>query len=78
MSILRNFPVSSADNIYGRGIRDGGSMKLRYLVVVLIMALVVVGSVSRTFHRTHNANVVAEESSSTDDGEDDSDYTEFA
>lgn len=59
------------------GIRDGGSMKLTHLVVVLIVALVVVGSVSKVFCHAQKM-VVAEESSSSDDGADDGEYTEFA
>jgi len=59
------------------GVRDGGSMKVRYLVIVLIMALVAVGSVSKVFSRAHSNYVVAEETSSDDAG-DEGEYTEFA
>jgi len=52
-------------------------MKVRYLVIVLIMALVAVGSVSKVFSRAHSNYVVAEETSSDDAG-DEGEYTEFA
>ncbi len=52
-------------------------MKLSHLVIVLIVALVAVGSVSKVFSHAQKV-VVAEESSSTDDAGDEGEYTEFA
>jgi len=57
---------------------DGGCMKYWRLVIVLIVVLVAVGSVSKAFHRMPVTCIAEEDSSSTDDGGDDSDYTEFA
>jgi hypothetical protein len=53
-------------------------MKYWRLVIVLIVVLVAVGSVSKAFHRMPSTCIAEEDSSSTDDGGDDSDYTEFA
>ena len=53
-------------------------MKVRYLAVALVMALVVVVSVAKGFVSARNTSVIAEASTSTDDGGDDGEYTEFA
>lgn len=55
-------------------------MKVRYLVIVLMAALVVVGSVSKCWFGGHavKACIVAEDDTSSDDSGGDSDYTEFA
>ncbi len=51
-------------------------MKVRYLVLVIIMALVAVLSVSKPFCLAQT--VMADASSQTEDGGDDGEYTEFA
>lgn len=52
-------------------------MKLRYLAIVLIVALVAVFAVSKAFCRAQTGLLVAEASTSSEDGGDDSGYTEF-
>jgi hypothetical protein len=53
-------------------------MKLARLAIVLIMAVVAVVAVTKGFSAPAKAYVVADASSSSDDGGDEGEYTEFA